>query len=664
MTLRLQSAKRWFVGLSLAHKLTVLSTVTSAVSMTILCAILGWHDAATLRAHVVDDTEVLVSAIGANSTAALTFDDTAAGDETLRALAGHDQVLMAALLLRNGEILSRYERRPGRHPATPEFDRAQVLSGRAWHAFRDSTLAIATPIVFKGDVIGTTYIEVSLSHLRARTVTLWRTLAAALIGTVILAGLIAWRLQRIVSAPLLRLTQITRTVTRSRDYSIRAINEGDDEVGELVDGFNEMLEHIQRHDDVLKNHRLNLERTVNARTAELKASMERFKMLVESTHAVPWEIETRTSTFSYVSPQVTRLFGYEADALCDRVTLWDLVHPDDRARVKHLLLDLTRGGADVDFDCRVIAADQQVIDVRSVVSAHVGAGLESVVLRGITVDITQQKKLELELRQAQKLESVGRLASGVAHEINTPVQFVSDSVHFVRDAMRDLALVLDKYREGAPDAAETAADADLPYLLENVPKALDRSLEGLHRVTVIVRSMKEFAHPDQKEMTAVDLNQAINSTLVIARNEYKYVADVETDFGELPLVICHGGDVNQVILNLVVNAAHAIGDVVNGTDRRGRITVQTRCDGPSVSIRVGDTGGGIPDVIRGRIFDPFFTTKEVGKGTGQGLSIAHSVIVEKHGGDLTFETEVGRGTSFIIRLPVDGKKATVLGAAA
>ncbi|MEP7306145.1 MAG: ATP-binding protein [Acidobacteriota bacterium] len=632
--------------------------------MTVLCAILDWHDASTLRAHVLDDSAVLVSMIGANSSAALTFGDIAAGDDTLRALAGHDQVLMAAILLANGDVLSRYDRGPATRATTPQFDRAAVRRGHTWHVFRDTTLAIATPVTLKGDVIGATYLELSLSHLRTRTVTLWRTLALALVGTVILAGLIAWRFQRIVSAPLLRLTQITRTVTRSRDYSVRAVNEGDDEVGELVDGVNEMLDHIQRRDDILENHRLILERTVDARTAELKANMERFKMLVESTHAVPWEIDTSTSTFSYVSPQVTRLFGYEADALCGRSTLWDLVHPDDRARVKSQLLSLADDGANVDFDCRVVAASQRVIDVRSVVSAHERGGVGSVVLRGITIDVTQQKRLEFELRQAQKLESVGRLASGVAHEINTPVQFVSDSVHFVRDAMRDLALVLQKYREGAPDVAEAEADADLPYLLENVPKALDRSLEGLGRVAVIVRSMKQFAHPDQVEMTAVDLNQAISSTLIIARNEYKYVAEIETDLGDLPLVICHGGDVNQVILNIVVNAAHAIGDIVDGTDQKGRITVHTRRDGPSIVIRIGDTGGGIPDAIRGRVFDPFFTTKEVGKGTGQGLSIARAVILEKHGGDLTFETEVGRGTTFIIRLPVDGKKATVMGAAA
>jgi signal transduction histidine kinase len=276
---------------------------------------------------------------------------------------------------------------------------------------------------------------------------------------------------------------------------------------------------------------------------------------------------------------------------------------------------------------------------------------------------------ETELRQSQKLEAVGRLASGVAHEINTPVQFVSDSIHFLRDAMGDLIGVIEKLRllrqaavdglslaeaVSASDEAEQAADLD--YLFEHVPKAFDRSLDGLQRVATIVRSMKEFAHPDSTEMTTVDLNQAIQSTLIIARNEYKYVADVETAFGELPPVTCYAGDFNQVVLNIVVNAAHAIGDLVKGTDAKGSIKVTTSVESGLAVVSIADTGGGIPQSIRDRIFDPFFTTKEVGKGTGQGLAIARSVVVEKHGGELTLTSEVGKGTTFFIRLPIHGRK--------
>jgi signal transduction histidine kinase len=175
--------------------------------------------------------------------------------------------------------------------------------------------------------------------------------------------------------------------------------------------------------------------------------------------------------------------------------------------------------------------------------------------------------------------------------------------------------------------------------------------------------MKEFAHPDRKEMAQADLNQAISSTLIIAANEYKYVADVETGFSELPLVNCYAGEINQVVLNLIVNAAHAIGDVVKGTPLKGKITVATRAHGDFVEIAISDTGKGIPVEVRSRIFDPFFTTKEVGKGTGQGLSIARSVVVEKHGGSLTFDTELGKGTTFYIRLPVAGTAAADAAAA-
>lgn len=202
-------------------------------------------------------------------------------------------------------------------------------------------------------------------------------------------------------------------------------------------------------------------------------------------------------------------------------------------------------------------------------------------------------------------------------------------------------------------AGEAEEAADLDYLMKNAPLAVESSIEGLGRIAAIVRSMKEFAHPDQGNKTFVDLNQAIRSTLVIARNEYKYVAQIETELADLPQVECFLGEINQVVLNLLVNGSHAIADVVKDTGNLGKLTVRTRLDGNAVEISVGDTGTGIPEAVRHCIFDPFFTTKEVGKGTGQGLAIAHSVIVKKHGGTLRFETECGKGTTFFIRLPIN-----------
>jgi PAS domain S-box-containing protein len=284
----------------------------------------------------------------------------------------------------------------------------------------------------------------------------------------------------------------------------------------------------------------------------------------------------------------------------------------------------------------------------------------------IGVDVGEMRKLEVQLRHAQKMESVGQLAAGIAHEINTPLQYLSDNVHFLQDAfealcgmqpavdaLKDAALERDmRELAGALIAAE--ALADLPYLNEQVPLAIHRSKEGIDRVTAIVGAVKAFSRA-QLEMAPFDLPTGILTTLEVARNEYKYVANVETRFGTLPLIMCNGGEIGQVILNLVVNAAHAISDKLRDTEQRGLIVISADLDGSFVEVRVSDNGGGIPENIRHRIFDPFFTTKEVGRGTGQGLTLVHSIIVDRHGGTVDFTTRMGEGTTFILRLPVLGK---------
>ncbi|NMB74244.1 MAG: PAS domain S-box protein [Myxococcales bacterium] len=286
------------------------------------------------------------------------------------------------------------------------------------------------------------------------------------------------------------------------------------------------------------------------------------------------------------------------------------------------------------------------------------------VLLATVRDISEQKRAEAELGHARKLEAVGRLAAGIAHEINTPTQFVSDSVQFIKGAFEDgLQLIRTYQQELKPlrerDAAldgrlnEAEEASDFEFVREEGPKAFARTEDGLNRIATIVRAMKEFSHPATKEKTPADLNRAIQTTLTIARNEYKYVAEVETDLGELPPVPCLLGDLNQVFLNLIVNAAHAIGDKVKGTDQKGKITIRTRREGDQALIAISDTGSGIPQSIRHRIFEPFFTTKDVGKGTGQGLAIARSVVIDKHGGRLDFESEEGVGTTFFIRLPLE-----------
>ncbi|MBA3581070.1 MAG: PAS domain-containing protein [Gammaproteobacteria bacterium] len=279
--------------------------------------------------------------------------------------------------------------------------------------------------------------------------------------------------------------------------------------------------------------------------------------------------------------------------------------------------------------------------------------------------LAAQKSLE----QSQKLESIGQLAAGVAHEINTPIQFVGDNIQFLRDGITDVQKLLSVYDDlmGSSNqdfvsnsfsnaVVETKKKIDLEYLLEEMPKAAEQALEGVSRVSEIVKAMKQFSHPGSGEKEFVDLNQCIENTIVVSRNEWKYVADLETHLDPaLPKVKCFPGEFNQTILNMIVNAAHAVSDVNKATGReRGTITITTHAlDAEYIEVLVVDTGAGISADNLTKVFDPFFTTKEVGKGTGQGLAIAYSVIVDKHAGRLSVESVVGQGTTFHIVLPIN-----------
>jgi two-component system, NtrC family, sensor kinase len=298
-----------------------------------------------------------------------------------------------------------------------------------------------------------------------------------------------------------------------------------------------------------------------------------------------------------------------------------------------------------------------------------GDGLELCIFQ----DLTERRRMErereefeIQLRQSQKLESIGQLAAGIAHEINTPTQYIGDNTRFLKDAFAGVMKMIGQYEKLAQAATAGPVPAallkeieaahgelDVEYLMQEIPVALGQSLEGIDRVAKIVGAMKDFSHPNGAEKSSIDINQAIESTLTVARNEWKYVANLETNFDKtLPPVPCLPGEFNQVILNLVVNAAHAIADVIKGTDKKGTIRVSTAKIGDWVEVRISDSGTGIPKEVQPRIFEPFFTTKEVGKGTGQGLAISRSVIVEKHGGTIVFETDAGKGTTFIIRIPL------------
>jgi len=283
----------------------------------------------------------------------------------------------------------------------------------------------------------------------------------------------------------------------------------------------------------------------------------------------------------------------------------------------------------------------------------------------LAAQIQVHERMETELRLSQKLEAVGQLAAGVAHEINTPIQYVADNLSFLREAVVALSTMASGMLSAARAARAPATavlvaqleaiaqDAELTYLSTEIPTSFDSVHDGVTRIAKIVRAMKELAHPGPREATAIDLPRALQNALDVTAATYRYVADVETELSAVPTVVCFGSDLNQVFLNLIVNAAHAMEDKRAG---RGRLGIRTSIDGDHVVIAISDTGSGISEANRDRIFDAFFTTKEVGRGTGQGLAISRAIVVERHGGTLTFDSQVGVGTTFYVRIPIGGPR--------
>lgn len=396
--------------------------------------------------------------------------------------------------------------------------------------------------------------------------------------------------------------------------------------------------------------------------AEARAgqSEEHIDALTESMTLPFFITSPGTGAVLFVNQRTADTFGSTVGELLKRRSPEFYFEPTEREQLVH---QIRTSGRVIDFELRLRRANGDPFYALMSAAATRYKGEPAVI--ATVFDLTRHKQLELELRQAQKLESLGRLASGLAHEINTPMQYIGNNLQFAHQTVGHLAELSRRLRTlkklvatGADAKAALAAveaheqEADLDFALEKLPIALGEALSGVDRVASIVRAMQGFALPEQLEKAPADLNAGIRDTLEVAQHEYKGVARVETRLATLPLVLCSAGEVNQVVLNLVVNAAHAISARRKPGEPPGTITVTSRLDAGEVEVSVSDDGSGIAPEIRERVFDPFFTTQEVGHGTGQGLSICRNVICTKHGGKLWFETEVGRGTTFYFRLPV------------
>lgn len=376
--------------------------------------------------------------------------------------------------------------------------------------------------------------------------------------------------------------------------------------------------------------------------------------------------------FVGVSGASKRILGYEPHEL-EGQKFTQFVHQEDLHRTEEEARLVMQGRASLHFENRNIRKDGSVAHLVWSASWSSAARLLFCVARDITdrkLAEEQRQQMELQLRQAQKLEAIGQLAAGIAHEINTPTQFTEHNLQFLQESFAKLVrfvvsseALLPALKNGGvsrpqvDELQKIAEEIDVRFLMDEIPAAISEAMHGTERIRKIVRAMKEFSHPggiDKNRPEPTNLNQAIETTITVARSEWKHVAEMITELDSmLPPVPVFPGEFNQVMLNLIVNAAHAVSEAAAADpQRKGIIRVSTRRDSGWAEVRVCDNGAGIPEKIRHRIFEPFFTTKGVGQGTGQGLTLAHSVIVKKHAGDLRFETETGRGTCFIVRLPL------------
>ena len=649
-------------SMSLRSKGIISTALPLAIVVSCILAIHAFLDIRAGKRALVANTQAIVQAMVQDFEKLYALDEQRIAVELSEKLACFENIEFLMVHAQTGDVVYGYHRPQIEFQVYPRVETQTV-------EFEGDTLLLRTPVEAPAREAGLDYItvQVSLSELAGST---RRAIMMAMVAgfSSILLGLgFAFALESIIARPITELERTANSVLQTGDYSLRAAIFSRDEVGRVAEVFNAMLDKIQFNQSVI-------EATVAERTAKLHTSERRFRLFLESAPDAIMIVNSHGSII-LANERMEQLFGYsQAETLA--MTAEKLLGEFWQAtRTAFAARDVPDCGSTIVceyHDRKGLRKDGSVFPADFTVSylATDGERLMAISVR----DITERRLAAQQLSQSQKLESIGQLAAGIAHEINTPIQFIGDNARFLKESFGEMTPLLEEFHAliSAAEAGQVPVDqlaqartalkgTDWDFLTTEIPTAIDQTLDGVGRVAQIVRAMKDFSHPSDAEMQYVDLNRAIESTLIVCRNEWKYVARMETDLEpDLPAVPCHPGEFNQVILNMIINASHAIADALKSETgelrpgEAGVIKVQTRATANDcVEIRISDTGTGIPAEVRSRIFDPFFTTKEVGKGTGQGLAIAHNVVVKKHGGKITVESEPGKGTTFIIEMPLN-----------
>lgn len=376
---------------------------------------------------------------------------------------------------------------------------------------------------------------------------------------------------------------------------------------------------------------------------EIRESEEKFLAISDSAQDAVI-VANSSGKISFWNPAATRMFGYTL-ADIEGKDLHQLLVPERyREAAKKGLAAFSESGTG-----NVVGKTVELKALkRDGTQFPVGLSLSSVRLKGewhavaMVRDITEQQKSREQLMQSDRLAAIGTLAAGVAHEINNPIGYINSNLNTMK---KYLGRINDRFEN--PESLNEDAKQNMDDILTDFGDAIDESVEGTNRVKQIVADLKSFSRVDRAQKESADLNEGIRSTLNIVWNELKYKAKVETELGDLPDLFCMPNQLNQVFMNILVNAGHAI----EGND--GQITIKSWADERNIYVSIEDNGSGMPDSVQKRIFEPFFTTKDVGKGTGLGLSLVHD-IVKKHGGKIEVKSQIGVGTDFVVILPLKG----------
>ncbi|RVU38735.1 HAMP domain-containing protein [Hwanghaeella grinnelliae] len=534
-------------------------------------------------------------------------------------------------------------------------------------AHEDHRLDVWSPIVVAGKPFGRVELGMSTSGLKETVADAREWMLSVAGAEILVVAVFGLLLGQMLTRQLVRLQKAANRVANG-EFGVQTEVRGEDELAQTAISFNIMSEFLQNY-----SHRLEEARAL---AEERRAAAE--DRLYDAIESMPQGVAVleHDLTVVHVNSALCTMFDFDQKlvreganyrhlpALREMLEGHLLTPPPQREGENELSSGRMERHARPDRFRRweTKLSDGRIIQTTQETMRDGGIVLVETDVTDLFAAAEKNAKLERNLMQKQKLESLGTLAGGVAHEINTPAQFVGDNLSFLSDSIGDLFECIDGMSEdlkscGKEDASKQRLQkADYDYLREEMPAAASQSIEGVGRIRDIIGAVKFYAHPGAIEKQKISLNEAVRNTAIVTRNQWKYVADLEEKLDQnLPDIVANDGQITQLLVNLIVNAADAIESGNEGDDdktkQHGRIEIETETRGDRVALIVRDNGPGIPKEIRNRVFDPFFTTKPPGKGTGQGLTICRNIVCDKHDGTIEVTTPEGGGTEFVITLP-------------